>query len=62
MISLLNKIKNQNYYLNNFQFYNTKEPTPGEEKDYAIKYVNNVLSLIKRRNKQCIKNHRKRDS
>lgn len=39
-----------------------KEPTPGEEKDYAIKYVNNVLFLIKRRNKQCIKNHRKRDS
>lgn len=27
-----------------------KEPTPEEEKDYAIKYVNNVLSLIKRRN------------
>ena len=25
MISLLDKIKNQNYYLNNFQFYNTKE-------------------------------------
>ena len=27
-----------------------KEPTLEEEKDYAIKYVNNVLSLIKRRN------------
>lgn len=51
---------NQNTFLPGFII--RKEPTPGEEKDYAIKYVNNVLSLIKRRNKQCIKNHRKRDS
>ena len=35
MISLLDKIKNQNYYLNNFQFYNTKESTSFDENQQA---------------------------
>lgn len=40
----------RNLYVKRVEEDKEKEPTLEEEKDYAIKYVNNVLSLIKRRN------------
>ncbi len=58
LISIKEQVKKYYTYLPGRNLYvkkveedkEKKEPTPEEEKDYAIKYVNNVLSLIKRRN------------
>ena len=47
MISLLDKIKNQNYYLNNFQFYNTKWAS--KIGPYTRKVIDNIFltSIVK---------------